>query len=142
MGGNPCNRPAHRLEERPGIGFQSTFVGQVFPAVTNDFLFHSRLWVTRVPPLGRPLGPLDWEPWCLTWQWGLKDLGVIRPRTFRSHCQVSTQRLRMGWRKPSGWSLQHLVHKFVTERERGRGLCPWTLVLWDFILGSGQQSCW
>ena len=45
MGGNPCNRPAHRLEERPGIGFQSTFVGQVFPAVTNDFLFHSRLWV-------------------------------------------------------------------------------------------------
>ena len=46
QGGNPCNRPAHRLEERPGIGFQSTFVGQVFPAVTNDFLFHSRLWVT------------------------------------------------------------------------------------------------
>ena len=71
MGGNPCNRPAHRLEERPGIGFQSTFVGQVFPAVTNDFLFHSRLWVTR--------GLALWALWCLTWQWERNVLGLMTP---------------------------------------------------------------
>ena len=82
MGGNPCNRPAHRLEERPGIGFQSTFVGQVFPAVTNDFLFHSRLWVTRVP-FGSPLV-------------SHLAVGTKRSGSYDPHCQVSTQRLRMG----------------------------------------------
>ena len=82
MGGNPCNRPAHRLEERPGIGFQSTFVGQVFPAVTNDFLFHSRLWVT----IGTLRSPLVSH----------LAVGTKRSGSYDPHCQVSTQRLRMG----------------------------------------------
>ena len=93
MGGNPCNRPAHRLEERPGIGFQSTFVGQVFPAVTNDFLFHSRLWVTRVP-FGSPLV-------------SHLAVGTKRSGSYDPHCQVSTQRLRMGCRR-------HRVERLLT----------------------------